>query len=194
MASPAVIATSPEEYLAFERASKEKHEYFGGHFGGRVVAMAGASLAHNRIVSNLIGEISPVLREKSCEILPSDIRISVPSRESYMYPDAVIICAQPEMEDDQFDTLKNPTVIFEILSPSTEDYDRGRKFFFYMQIPSFKEYILIDSAQRFVEIRRRQEDGSWKFETIADPDSKVLVSSIQISLPMEEIYRNVVFS
>jgi Uma2 family endonuclease len=193
MAAPAIIATSPEEYLAFERASKEKHEYFGGHFGGRVIAMAGASLAHNRIVANLLGEISSFLKDKSCEILPSDIRISVPSRESYMYPDAVIVCAQPEMEDDQFDTLKNPAVIFEILSPSTEDYDRGRKFFFYMQIPSFREYILIDSAQRFVEIRRRQEDGSWKFETVADPGGEVFISSIQISISMEEIYRNVIF-
>ena len=155
--------------------------------------MAGASLIHNRLVANLLGEIREALKNKPCEILPSDIRVSTPSRESYMYPDAVIVCGQPEMEDDKFDTLKNPVVIFEILSPSTEDHDRGRKFFFYRQIPSFKEYILVDSTKSFVEISRREENGAWKFETISDPDGQLFISSIGISIPMAEVYRNVSF-
>jgi Uma2 family endonuclease len=117
MAIPAIKYTSPQEYLALERTSKEKHEYFAG----KVLAMAGASLAHNDIAANLIGEIRSLLKDRPYRILPSDIRVSIPSRESYMYPDAVIVCGQPEMEDDTFDTLKNPVVIFEILSPSTED-------------------------------------------------------------------------
>ena len=189
MAVSATIATSPQEYLAFERVSKEKHEYFQG----KLVAMAGASLIHNRLVANLLGEIREALKNKPCEILPSDIRVSTPSRESYMYPDAVIVCGQPEMEDDKIDTLKNPVVIFEILSPSTEDHDRGRKFFFYRQIPSFKEYILVDSTKSFVEISRREENGAWKFETISDPDGQLFISSIGISIPMAEVYRNVSF-
>ncbi len=189
MAVPATIATSPQEYLAFERISKEKHEYFQG----KVIAMAGASLFHNRLVANLLGEIREALKSKPCEILPSDIRVSIPSGESYMYPDAVIVCGQPEMEDDKFDTLKNPMVIFEILSPSTEDHDRGRKFFFYRQIPSFKEYILVDSTKPFVEVSRQEENGAWKFEIITDPGGEVFISSIQISISMEEIYRNVTF-
>ena len=189
MAVPATIATSPQEYLAFERVSKQKHEYFQG----KLVAMAGASLIHNRLVANLLGEIREALKNKPCEILPSDIRVSTPSRESYMYPDAVIVCGQPEMEDDKFDTLENPVVIFEILSPSTEDHDRGRKFFFYRQIPSFKEYILVDSTKSFVEISRREENGAWKFETISDPDGQLFISSIGISIPMAEVYRNVSF-
>jgi Uma2 family endonuclease len=155
--------------------------------------MAGASLIHNRLVANILVEIGGVLRDKPCEILPSDIRVSTPSRESYMYPDAVIVCGQPEMEDDKFDTLKNPVVIFEILSPSTEDHDRGRKFFFYRQIPSFKEYILVDSTKPFVEISRQEENGAWKFETISDPDGQLFISSIGISIPMAEVYRNVSF-
>ena len=186
---PATIATSPQEYLAFERVSKQKHEYFQG----KLVAMAGASLIHNRLVANLLGEIREPLKNKPCEILPSDIRVSTPSRESYMYPDAVIVCGQPEMEDDKFDTLKNPVVIFEILSPSTEDHDRGRKFFFYRQIPSFKEYILVDSTKPFVEISRQEENGAWKFETITDPEGQLFISSIGISIPMAEVYRNVSF-
>lgn len=186
---PATIATSPQDYLAFERDSKEKHEYFQG----KVIALAGASLGHNRLVANILREAGEALKSKSYEILPSDIRISIPSHESYMYPDAVIICGQPEMEDDRFDTLKNPVVIFEILSPSTEDHDRGKKFFFYRQIPSFKEYILVDSTRAFVEVSRRGEDGAWKFETVEDLSSQLFIASVGISIPLAEIYRNVNF-
>ena len=186
---PVTIATSPQDYLAFERISKEKHEYFQG----KVVAMAGASLIHNRLVANILREVGAAISGRSCEVLPSDLRVSIPSRESYMYPDAVIVCGQPEMEDDKFDTLKNPVVIFEILSPSTEDHDRGRKFFFYRQIPSFKEYILVDSTKALVEVSRQQENGAWKFETIADPNGQLFISSIGISIPIVEVYRNVSF-
>lgn len=190
MAVPAIKNTSPQEYLELERASKEKHEYFAG----KVLAMAGASLAHNDIVANLIREIGMLLKDRPCRILPSDIRVSIPSRESYMYPDAVIVCGKPEMEDDRFDTLKNPVVIFEILSPSTEDHDRGKKFFFYRQIPSFSEYILIDTTRRFVELSRRQDDGSWVFGVVADPGGYVPVTAIQGRISMDEIYRNVSFT
>jgi Uma2 family endonuclease len=190
MAIPAVKYTSPQEYLELERASKEKHEYFVG----KVLAMAGASLAHNYIVANLIREIGMSLKDRPCNILPSDIRVSIPSRESYMYPDAVIVCGKPEMEDDRFDTLKNPVVIFEILSPSTEDHDRGKKFFFYRQIPSFSEYILIDTTRRFVELSRRQDDGSWVFGVVADPGGYVPITAIQGKVSMDEIYRNVPFT
>src|SRR5882757_2124659 len=131
---------SPLEYLSRERAAKDKHEYYEGN----VTALAGASLAHNRIVANLLGEIRSHLKDKPCEILPSDIRVAVPSGKAYMYPDATIVCGVPEMEDDKFDTLKNPKVVFEVLSPSTAAHDRGRKFLYYQQIPSFQEYVLID--------------------------------------------------
>lgn len=189
MAIPAIKYTSPHEYLALERTSKEKHEYFEG----KVLAMTGASLAHNDIVANLIREIGLLLKDRPCRILPSDLRVSVPSGESYMYPDAVIVCGQPEMEDDKFDTLKNPVVIFEILSPSTEDHDRGKKFFFYRQIPSFSEYILVDTTRRFVELSRRQDDGSWVFGVVSDPEGYVPIAAIQGKISMDEIYRNVQF-
>jgi Uma2 family endonuclease len=190
MAVPAIKYTSPQEYLALERASKEKHEYFEG----KVLAMAGASLAHNDIVANLIGEVRLLLKDRPCRILPSDILVSIPSKESYMYPDAVIVCGKPEMEDDKFDTLKNPVVIFEILSPSTEDHDRGKKFFFYRQIPSFSEYILVDTTRRFVELSRRQEDGSWVFGVVSDPEGYVPIAAIKGRVSMDEIYRNVQFT
>lgn len=190
MSQPGVKFTSPQEYLTLERIAKEKHEYFQG----KIFAMAGASLAHNEIVANLIREVGVLLKGEPCRILPSDIRVSVPSRESYMYPDAVIVCGKPEMEDDKFDTLKNPVVIFEILSPSTEDHDRGKKFFFYRQIPSFSEYILIDSTRPFVELSRRQDDGSWIFGVMSEPDGHVPITTIKEKILMEEIYRNVQFT
>lgn len=187
METTSVQLISPQEYLSIERGAKEKHEYFEG----KIIAMAGASLAHNHIVANLVGETRDYLKNKSCEILPSDIRISVPAYQSYMYPDATIICGAPELEDDKFDILKNPSVIFEALSPSTEDHDRGKKFFFYRQIPSLKEYILIDTTKYFVEVSRRQPDNSWLFEEISGEGASLHIAVIDYELPLKELYRNV---
>ena len=109
-----------------------------------------------------------------------------------MYPDATIVCGEPEMEDDQFDTLKNPSVIIEVLSPSTRGIDKSRKFFFYMQIPSFREYILIDSTTQLVFVSRKQPDNSWKFEQIADTNTSVFIETIDFSFPLKDIYENTV--
>lgn len=189
MESPVVQYISPENYLEQERAAEYKHEYYHG----KTVAMAGASLAHNRIVSNVIQNIGSLLRNSSCEIFPSDLRVSVPSATSYTYPDATIVCGEPEMLDDKFDTLKNPSVIIEVISPSTEDTDRGRKFFFYMQIPSFKEYILINSTNVYIQAGRKQADGSWKFEDIRDLNAALSVASIGYQIPLTDVYANVKF-
>ena len=178
---------SPQEYLTRERLAKDKHEYYEGS----VTALAGASLAHNRIVINLISAINSSLKDRPCEILPSDIRVTVPSGKAYMYPDATIVCGTPEMEDDQFDTLKNPRVIFEVLSRSTAAHDRGRKFQYYQEIPSFQEYVLIDSTEYFIEVSRRQKDGSWEFEASSDPDGWLAVESMKIRVPLKEVYRKV---
>ncbi len=125
---------TPAEYLLAERAALEKHEYFDG----QVLAMSGASMDHNRITTTLVGSIRQFLQGKSCEIFPSDMRVSTPEHDAYMYPDASIVCGEPQLEDDVFDTLLNPVVIFEILSPSTRSIDKGRKLFFYQRIPSLQ--------------------------------------------------------
>src|SRR5438270_5508780 len=137
MGAPAIKYVTPQEYLRLERMSDTKHEYFEGE----VVAMAGATLAHNYIVANIIREIGSFLKGKTCRITPSDLRISIPSANSYTYPDATIICGKPEMEDDKFDTAKNPAVIFEVMSGSSSQYDSGNKFLYYQRIPSLQEYI-----------------------------------------------------
>ncbi|MFT3704755.1 MAG: Uma2 family endonuclease [Agriterribacter sp.] len=173
----------PEDYLVSERASENKHEYYDGH----VIAMSGASLRHNYILVNLIGSLSPHLALKGCQMLASKMRIGTPSYDYYMYPDAVIVCGGPELQDNQFDALLNPTVIFEILSPSTASVDKGRKFFFYRAIPSFKEYIMIDTMRQLVIVSRKQPDNSWVFENIHE-DMALSIQTIDFTLTLQEIY------
>ena len=178
---------SPDDYLEQERAAVNKHEYFKGE----IVAMTGASLIHNRLVSNLFRKVGNLLEGTKCEIFPSDLRVSVSSAQSYTYPDATIVCNEPDMLDDKFDTLKNPSVIFEVVSPSTEHNDRGRKFFFYMQIPELREYIMVDSTSYYVQVGRKQDDGSWKFEDIRGTGASLQIDTIEHRIALHEIYANV---
>ena len=173
---------SPEAYLAAERASENRSEYYDGH----IIAMGGASLKHNKIAMNLYREVGSFLKGSICNILPSDMRVSTPSHDSFMYPDAVIVCGEPQLEDDKFDTLLNPSVIFEILSPSTSNMDKGRKFFFYREIPSLKEYIMIDSLKPLVILSRRQPGNSWVFENI--DEGAFTMQTIGFTLTLQEIY------
>lgn len=175
---------SPDEYLAMERATEERNEYYDG----LVLAMSGGSMEHNLIDRNLVGILYGFLKGKECQVLPSHMRMSSPGRENYMYPDASIVCGKPELEDDKFDTLTNPSVIFEILSPSTKGMDKQRKFFFYMQIPSLKEYIMIDSERRYIIIARKQADSSWKFEELNDKNETLFIQTVGFSLPLSELY------
>jgi Uma2 family endonuclease len=175
---------SPDEYLKMERETEERNEYYDG----LVLAMSGASLEHNAIDRNLIRRVGNFLEGKECQILPSHMRVSNPSRENYLYPDASIVCGKPELEDDKFDTLTNPSVIFEILSPSTKGADKRRKFFFYMQIPPLKEYIMIDSERWHIIISRKQPDSSWKFEELHEDASYLFIQTINFSLPLSELY------
>jgi len=116
------------------------------------------------------------------------MRVSTPSHDAYMYPDALIVCGEPQLEDDKFDTLLNPSVIFEILSPSTRSIDKGRKLFFYQQIPSLQEFIMVDPLKKFVQVARKQANGGWEFEEIKDPAASLFIRTINFYLPLEEIY------
>jgi Uma2 family endonuclease len=189
MAQTALHYVSANEFLQAERSAKEKHELHQGH----VVAMAGASLAHNEIVANLIGNIKTHLKGRPCRIYPSDLRVAVATTDSFTYPDASIVCGKPKMLDSTFDTLVNPAVLIEVMSTSTEQYDRGTKFFYYMQIPSLKEYILISSTTKFAQTAIRQQDGSWKFEEVTSGDAFLPIQTIEYKISMEEIYENVEF-
>ncbi len=178
-----------EEYLEGERAAEEKHELMNG----KIITMTGASLKHNRIVRNLIGNIHSFLKGKTCEVFPSDLRVNIPNVNSFTYPDVTIVCGKPELLDDHFDTLLNPSVIIEVTSPSTESYDRGNKFFTYQQLPSLKEYILIDSSTVHVHLITKREDGSWLFKVIETISDSLTINTIQQEIALKDIYDGIQF-
>jgi Uma2 family endonuclease len=188
---------TPEEYLEFERKSAEKHEYVDGEvlpmnraYEGSY-AMAGARLKHVKIVSKLQGEIYSQLRGKGCDVLSNDMRITVKPADSYFYPDLIIVCGKPEVEDKKSDILLNPNIIIEVLSKGTKDYDLGTKQFTYMQMPSLTEMAFIDSNIMSVKITRRQQDNLWKFETLKEPEEVLRFYSIDIKITLKDIYEGV---
>ncbi|MFN2458928.1 MAG: Uma2 family endonuclease [Chitinophagaceae bacterium] len=180
---------TPAEYLEAERNANEKHELHQG----TIVAIAGASLKHNTIVSNIITNVGMYLKDKDCDIFSSDMRVHIPLVNTFTYPDALIVCDEPDMFDDKFDTVKNPSTIFEVSSPSTENYDRGTKFFYYMQIPSLKEYIIVNQNTIYVQIARKQPAGAWLFEEVNMLDASLHISTIQFDLSMIDLYNKVKF-
>lgn len=176
---------SAKEYLEMERASQEKHEYFDGH----IYLMAGACLKHGKIAVNLAVKIGSYLENKECTVLSEGLRVSSPSHDSYMYPDLLIYCGQEELEDDQFDTLMNPSVIFEVLSPSTSSIDKSRKMLYYKEIPSLKEYFMVDTESQLVHCARKQASGDWRLERIAGEAEVLVIETIQFQLPLSLIYK-----
>lgn len=180
---------SPSEFLDWERKQEYKHEYINGD----VLAMSGASINHNRIFSNIHGRIWNFLHDKSCEIFGSDLRIAVKSKNSFFYPDAIIVCNELDFDENFIkDTVKNPTVIFEILSTSTEDYDNGKKLFYYMQIESLKQYIIIDSKKVHVRvITRRNEERTWKFDELINTKDKIFIEPINFEISIDYLYSGV---
>lgn len=175
---------SPQEYLAVERAAAYKSEYFAGE----VFAMSGASRPHNLIVTNLISELRGQLRGRPCEVYPSDMRVKVSPTGLYTYPDVVVVCGTPRFDDAHTDTLLNPTVLFEVLSDSTEGYDRGRKFEHYRQLASLQEYVLIAQEQYHVEHYVRQADHRWLLSETNDRGETLHLPSLACDLALAEVY------
>jgi Uma2 family endonuclease len=175
-----------DEYLAMERSSPEKHEYCDGE----VLARAGASEEHNLIVANVIGELGNLLRRRPCKVYPSDMRVKIPATGLYTYPDASAVCHRPEFEDDKTDTLLNPQVIIEVLSDSTENYDRGTKFKNYRTIPSLVDYVLVSQAEVLVEHHLRQADGS-RLMREHRAGERLDLASIGCALDVDELYLKV---
>ena len=177
---------TPEEYLAFERKATTKHEYLNG----QIVAMSGASFAHNFLTMNTANQLYNQLIGGECQVATSDMRVKVTQIDSYFYPDVVVVCGEPRAEDDTFDTLLNPTVVVEVLSPSTETYDRGEKFEHYQQIASLKEYVLISQDKIRVKHYRRQET-EWLQTEFQGLEDVLYLLSIGCELRLQDIYRRV---
>ena len=181
---------SESEYLEFERASEMRHE-FGR---GELFAMAGASEGHNLASGNLFVAVQLALRDKPCRAYTHDMRVFASESRAYVYPDIVVACPPIEFKDAKRDTLLNPQVVVEVLSPSTESYDRGRKFDLYRQSESLRQYVLIAQDEPRVMSYIRQSDGvAWLLTPLEGLNAVLEFPTLGVSLPLSEIYRNVEF-
>jgi Uma2 family endonuclease len=187
MSSQPKIYLTPEEYLAIERRNEYKSEYVDGE----MVAMTGASRRHNLIATNITGQLYPQSRGRPCESYGSDMRVRIPTTRAYMYPDVVVVCGEPQFEDDYVDTLLNPTALIEVLSESTERYDRGRKFGFYRTIESLSEYVLVAQDELRVEQYAKQPDGRWLLTDHRSPEDVVELASVECTLRLSDMYEKV---
>jgi Uma2 family endonuclease len=175
---------SREEYLRIERAADIRSEYHKG----QMFAMAGASRNHNRIVTNSSTSLDIQLKSRDCNNYSSDMRISVRNGEQYLYPDIVVTCGKEEFEDDNRDTLLNPIVIVEVLSSSTEAYDRGLKFLHYQTIESLQEYVLISQSPHRIEVYHKQAVGAWGYRSFHKIPEKIELQSINCILYTDDVY------
>jgi len=178
---------TPQAYLAQEREAETKSEYYAG----QVYAMSGANEAHNLIVWNVGGELRSLLKKRPCKGYPSDMRVKVSPTGLYTYPDVTVVCGEAQFDDGHKDTLLNPTVIIEVLSESTEAYDRGKKFAHYRTLDSLAEYLLV--AQDSVAIDRyvRQSDGGWLLTAYRGLAAVAMIEAIDCELPLAEVYDKV---
>ncbi len=180
---------SAEEYLIAERAALEKHEYYQGE----IFAMSGASRNHNEIFSNLFGGLFGKLKGKGCKPYGSDLRIHIPKNTLYTYPDISIICGDMDLTDKQFDTATNPTVIIELLSKSTRNYDKGEKFTLYRDIDSLQEYILVDTEKIHVEKHIRHADNSWQLTDYRSLEDSFTISTVDLTILLKDAYDGISF-
>ena len=188
MAAQPKVKYTPDEYLALERAAEYKSEYIDGE----IFAMAGVSRQHARIQGNLYTGLDLQLGDGPCEVFTSDLRVRVNSRRTrFVYPDATVVCGEPQFEDDQVDILINPTVVFEVLSKTTAAYDRGEKAEFYRAMPSLSDYVLIAQDRVHVEHYARQADNRWELIEVNDLDGVLDIRSIGCQLPLRQVYRRV---
>jgi Uma2 family endonuclease len=181
---------TPEEYLKIERGAEYKSEYFAGE----MFAMAGAAERHNLICMNIYGLVHQQLRQRPCRAYPSEMRVRVSATGLYTYPDVIALCGEPTFLDHNRDTLLNPALIIEVLSPSTEAYDRGRKFEHYRSIESLAEYLMVASDRIHADLYRRQPDGLWVLAPAGAPGDTVELRSIGCQLLLSDVYEKVDFA
>ena len=181
---------TPEEYLEFERQAEERHEYFNGE----IFAMSGAKRNHNVVAWNIGGELRQKLKGKNCEAYPADMRVFIPETGLFTYPDLVIVCGEPKFKDDVFDTLLNPILLIEVLSESTESYDRGKKFQHYRSIESLQEYVLVAQDEARIEKYVKGGDGFWLLSEAVGLDSEIEFASIECRIALAEVYDKIDFS
>ncbi|MDT5261596.1 MAG: hypothetical protein QOC61_600 [Acidobacteriota bacterium] len=186
MASLPDYYLSPEEYLTIERRADFKSEYVDGV----AYAMAGGSERHNLIAANVIIALGVQLRDGACRVYPSDLKVRVPNSKRFFYPDVSVICDETQFADEERDVILNPIVVVEVLSDSTEAFDRGKKFLSYQQIESLKEYLLVAQDEFVVEHFLRQEDG-WLYTKASGLDAAIALPALNCRVALSDIYNKV---
>ena len=178
---------TPEEYLAIERDVEAKHEFYRGE----MFAMGGASREHNLITGNAGASLHAQLANRPCEAYQNDMRVKVTANGLYTYPDVVVTCEKPRFEDDKFDTLLNPQSIIEVLSDTTEKYDRGKKFELYRQIQSLREYALISQDRAHIELFTKGDDGVWSLSEATGLEATISLPTIGCQLALADVYAKI---
>ena len=178
---------TPEQYLEIERKAEFKSEYYQGE----MFLMSGAREAHNLIVMNASGELRQQLRARPCRNYMNDMRVRVNATGLYTYPDVTAVCGEPQFLDETRDTLLNPNLIVEVLSPSTEAYDRGRKFEHYRSVESVTEYLLVSSERVSAELYTRQPDGRWLLTAATRMEDSLDLQSVGVHLALADLYEKV---
>jgi Uma2 family endonuclease len=179
------------EYLAMEEKARDRHEYHDGE----ILAMSGGTYRHSRANTNLIGALVQRLKGTPCEPLDSNMRVRITGRRSYLYPDISVVCGGPQfdVDDPKQTTITNPRIVVEVLSESTELYDRGAKFSLYREIPTLQQYVLVSQRVPLVETYLRQPEGAWLLSPIKGLESALVLHALAITIPMAEIYAGVAF-
>jgi Uma2 family endonuclease len=178
---------TPEQYLEIERAAEYKSEYYQGE----MFAMAGAGEAHNELVGNLVAGLHQQLRSRPCRVYSNDMRVRVSATGLYTYPDVVVVCGERRFQDERRDTLLNPSLLIEVLSPWTEAFDRGRKFEHYRSIESFGEYLLVASDRVHTDLYTRAPDGRWLLTSADRLEDSLDLESIGCRLTLSDLYEKV---
>ena len=187
MGEPALhTKVSEQEYLAFERAAEERHEYADGE----IFAMSGGTWEHSLIASNINGELRSALLERRCAVHGSDMRIHIPSTGRYTYADVLVVCGKPVLTDEVRDTVVNPVVIVEVLSDSTERCDRGDKFEQYQTIDSLRDYVLVSQKKARIEHFCRQANGAWLLQ-VRGPGDRLVLTSVGCEVAVDMAYLKV---
>jgi Uma2 family endonuclease len=187
MSSLPITRLTPQEFLERERVAEEKHEYWYGE----AFAMAGGSVPHSFVISNVQVALAILLRGHSCYVFNSDLRVVVRWDELITYPDVTVLCGKPEYADDHKDTLTNPAMVVEVLSPSTRKSDRGDKVFLYRQVPSMREILLVEPEPTMIEHYSKLPNGRWELEVVTDRSGIIQLPNLNQALPVAEIYRDI---
>ncbi len=187
MSAQTVAFYTPEQYLELEENSEFKSEYLSG----QIFAMAGGSPEHSAIASNIGREIGTSLKREPCQVFNSDLRVTIMQTSLKTYPDITVVCGEQHRHPLDNNSIINPTVLFEVLSPTTEAYDRGEKWAHYRRLDSLQEYVLVSQNKARMEQYVRQDDDSWKFMAVEGMAASLFLPSLGCSLPLSEVYDKV---